>query len=170
VPNIILTETRHNYRTNKICFTSIRVIFNFIWIFQDQTCLCIKTNRLTGLCKIYLWTGRTVRWQSSERVPEVLPLWVVVKSELRTVQYWPADDPPYKIETSYRNDPALCGVWETTADSPRVKGGQSAVQILDVVFCPEALCFGPRLADPPPGTSGRSGGRRGRRRWLRPRF
>ena len=38
--NIFLTGREHQDKTNEICFTSIGVIFNFIWIMQDDACLC----------------------------------------------------------------------------------------------------------------------------------
>ena len=43
--NIFLTSREHQDETNKISFTSIGAIFNFIWILQDDADLCIKLGK-----------------------------------------------------------------------------------------------------------------------------
>jgi len=44
--DIFLTCREHKDKINKICFTSIGAIFNFIQIMQDDACLCTLNKQV----------------------------------------------------------------------------------------------------------------------------
>ena len=81
--NIILIDSWHHNEANKIYFTLFWVICNFIWIIQDETCKCIKTEKLIGLL-------------------------LRITTVLRTVCAWGPDRPPVKFETGSRKGLVLC--------------------------------------------------------------
>ena len=55
--DIFLTCREHKDKINKICFTSIRTIFNFIQIMQDDACLCTKISQIVLFATVPRYSG-----------------------------------------------------------------------------------------------------------------